>query len=323
MCVIACKYLENLGWVGIKNRDRNYKPSVSIKQSFKGGVESLYLLDSVTKYSEGVNEYGICIINSATSVKNDESQVTLARRHEKRKQKQEGTYVAPDGILVRKALKAKTLKEAIQILIDGQLVGNTLVFNENECYLIEAGRDKDDFEANMKASEEDPEHEWTDMKFTYDVKKISKNNYIVRTNHGHFLPWLGYQKNSTDEKQIKSRESSETRHNTVIKNLKNANSIEDMIKAVSDLSNKNSQLNPIRLGDYQNRTKLKTTAQFILVPKKREMIYTPVWSYVDAKNFDRVNNTKTKTYFTLKPFNVNLVEHKMSFKDFYYINNEV
>ena len=50
MCVIAAKYLDDYGWVGIKNRDRNYFLVIDIKQDSREGVEALYIFDSVTSY---------------------------------------------------------------------------------------------------------------------------------------------------------------------------------------------------------------------------------------------------------------------------------
>jgi hypothetical protein len=314
MCVIACKYIKGLGWVGVKNRDRNYKPTITVKQSFRSGVESIFIVDSVTKYSEGVNEYGLCIINSATSVKNDESEVAVARRYERSKSKKEGTYRAPDGIKVRRALKMKTPEEAVKYLSENKFMGHTLVFNENTCLLLEGGHNKEDFERNMAASELDPDREWDKMRYEHKITKVSKNDFIVRTNHGHFLPWTGYQKDSDDDAQIKSRESSEARHATVIKNLKHANTPEEMLNAISDISNSNSQLNPVRLGDYTNQKKLKTTGQLCMIPRRKELIYTPIWSDFDAKNFTKLNHQKTQTFFTLRAFNT--IQEKRQIKSF-------
>ena len=66
MCVIVAKYLEGLGWVGAKNRDRTYKPTITIKKSFRNGVERLLMWDTDTKWTEGVNEYGIAMIGAAS-----------------------------------------------------------------------------------------------------------------------------------------------------------------------------------------------------------------------------------------------------------------
>ena len=213
MCTVVVKYMDNCGWVGFKCRDRNYKPGIRFKQSFKDDVESLYMFDKNTKYSEGVNEFGVCILNAATAVKNDESEAALARRAEKAKAKKAGNWTAPDGYKLRKALKCKTPMEAAEYLASQRLVGNTAIFNQDTCLLLEGGRDKKQFEDSMKATSEDPNFEWPKMEYVYTIKEIKKSEILIRTNHGHILPWLGYQKNSDDDKQIKSRLSSESRFN--------------------------------------------------------------------------------------------------------------
>ena len=116
MCTIVAKYLEDYGWVGVKNRDRNYKPTISISQNNRDGTEAVFIVDSVTRYSEGINAYGVGILNAATSVKNDESVAAIARKYEKEKLKKEGGYKAPDGIIIRNALRYKTPKEAADYL---------------------------------------------------------------------------------------------------------------------------------------------------------------------------------------------------------------
>lgn len=45
MCVVIGKYFENIGWVGIKNRDRNYIPEISFKKTHANGLEILYFWD--------------------------------------------------------------------------------------------------------------------------------------------------------------------------------------------------------------------------------------------------------------------------------------
>lgn len=301
MCIIAAKYIENVGWVGVKNRDRNYKPKIEIRQSNKSGVESIYIMDLLTKFSEGLNEYGVCILTAATAVKNDESEAAAARRYEKKAAVASGTYKAPDGVKIRNALKQKTLKKAIQVLIDREFKGHTLIFNETECWLLEGGSNKEDFLKNKKASKADPDYEWEKMRYEYSLKKIPKTAHIVRTNHGHFLPWEGYQK--SDIEQIKSRESSETRFKIADEGIGNATTAEEMLMSISDTSNKNEQMNPVRRGDYTDKKMLKTTGQICLIPSQKELIYIPIWCDFDASNFIRTNSSKSETFFTLKAFN--------------------
>ena len=91
MCVVAVKYFEEWGFCGVKNRDRNYLPTISFKRTTKDGIESLFIVDEVTKYSEGINEFGVAILNAATAVKNDESEAADARRKQKESAKKDGT----------------------------------------------------------------------------------------------------------------------------------------------------------------------------------------------------------------------------------------
>jgi hypothetical protein len=320
MCVIACKYLTGIGWVGVKDRDRNYKPVISIIQDAREGVESIFIKDSVTKYSEGINEFGVGILNAATSVRNDESAAAAARRYERERKKSKGTYIEPDGIKIRHALRFKTPKESAEYLASVELRGHTLVFNKEECYILEGTDKKLDFDYNKKMAAENPDHEWEPMEYEFVIKKIQKDRFVVRTNHGNFLPWSGYQKDSDDSKQMFSRMSSETRHNTVIKNLQNVDSIEGMLDAISDTSNEDKQLNPVRTGDYQDRTKLKTTGQLCLIPDKCTLIYRPIWCEMDLSYVDKINSLTTKTFFELKPFR--LTENiMMSFKDYQFNYN--
>ena len=76
MCIVALKHFDDLGWVGVKNRDRNYKPSIMVKQSFSRGIERIYLYDEKTKYTEGMNENGVSILSACTQVKKDEKEGT-------------------------------------------------------------------------------------------------------------------------------------------------------------------------------------------------------------------------------------------------------
>jgi hypothetical protein len=48
-----------------KNRDRTYKPDVCIIQKEIDMVQVTYLYDEITGWIEGMNEFGIGIVNSA------------------------------------------------------------------------------------------------------------------------------------------------------------------------------------------------------------------------------------------------------------------
>ena len=55
MCVVAAKHFKGHGWILVKNRDRNYPTEVKLVQSQRAGIERLFLRDTTTGYSEGLN----------------------------------------------------------------------------------------------------------------------------------------------------------------------------------------------------------------------------------------------------------------------------
>ena len=65
MCVIAAKYFKDYGWVGVKNRDRTYKPNILIKKSHRDNIDRIYIWDENTRYTEGLNENGTSILNAS------------------------------------------------------------------------------------------------------------------------------------------------------------------------------------------------------------------------------------------------------------------
>jgi hypothetical protein len=72
-CIIVSKEI-NDKFILAKNRDRPYRPILEIVHSIIDGVEVAYLRDTLTDWSEGMNEYGIGVVNSALSVERDEAE---------------------------------------------------------------------------------------------------------------------------------------------------------------------------------------------------------------------------------------------------------
>jgi len=109
MCVLACKYFKDVGWVGVKNRDRNYRPTIRVVQSFRGGTERLYIMDSKTKWTEGLNRDGIAIISTATAVIKDEKESTISSSSSDNPQ----AFASPGGKTIRNALLLHDLDEIV------------------------------------------------------------------------------------------------------------------------------------------------------------------------------------------------------------------
>lgn len=288
MCVVATKFIDGYGWIGAKNRDRNYKTEVHINQSNRYGVQRLYIDDQLSRWTEGVNEYGLCILSAAFSVKSDEKEADKITDQRKSKRNQEG-YYSPDGRKIRKALLQKEPLKALKFLQKEKLAGATYAFNKKECYLLEGGYNvrKED------ATKENP------REYISKIVKIDKSEgYSVRTNHGILLPQLGYKKNPTDPKMKLSRKSSEMRlkytEDELKKKMEHPNEVMD---ALSVSPNNDTFFNPIRLGNIK-KGELATTGQILLIPDENSLHYRPILSTVRFE-YDRINGPESKTFFEI------------------------
>ena len=283
MCVVAVKYFDGVGFVGAKNRDRNYLPSIQIIQSNRTGVQRLYIDDLKSRYTEGLNEFGLCILSASLSVKSDEKEGDKVDAYQ-RKRNDPG-FMSPDGKTIRDALLLKKPMQAINLLIERELSGCTVVFNAEECYLLEGGYTvkKED------ATKENPRE--------YRHKVLRVKDQIVRTNHGILIPELGYDSNSEDPYFKKSRKSSEMRlkysSNSVSRNDKPL----DMLDAISVSPDKDTFMNPVRTGD-PSKGDMVTTGQLMLVPKDRTLHYRPLFSEVQFK-YSKLNGPEAKTFFEI------------------------
>lgn len=283
MCVVAVKYFDGVGFVGSKNRDRNYLPSIQIVQSNRTGVQRLYIDDLKSRYTEGLNEYGLCILSASLSVKSDEKEADKVDAY-KRKRNDPG-FMSPDGKTIRDALLLKNPMKAINFLVERELAGCTIVFNENECYLLEGG-----FTVKKEdATKEDP------REYKYKVVKIK--DQVVRTNHGILIPELGYDSNSEDPYFKHSRKSSELRLSYAKKSVSDEKNPLSMLDAISQSPDKDTFMNPVRTGDPK-KGDMVTTGQLMLVPKDRTLHYRPLFSEVQFK-YSKLNGPEAKTFFEI------------------------
>lgn len=146
----------------LKNRDRNYVPEVRIVHELREGVEVLYMEDVLTGWCEGLNEFGIGVVNSALQVNRDEAEKVVVKTVGKK---------SKDGPRVLKVLECKNLKDALETAktFEGGLKGHTLLADKDTTYGVE-GTSKHDFHA----------------------KKLPENKLYVRTNHGLHYDDSGY-----------------------------------------------------------------------------------------------------------------------------------
>ena len=164
-CVTIAKMFSG-DMVLAKNRDRNYKPRLKIVRDITSyGIEQLFVVDVDTDWTEGINELGVGVVNSALFVKRDE------KDYDKKKKTK---APSKDGVRVREALGKGTFADCVRslALYHGGIKGHTLVGNGKKLVVIE------------NTSRTKP---------VIKVKDLQKEP-IVRSNHGIEHPEQGYQR---------------------------------------------------------------------------------------------------------------------------------
>lgn len=266
MCIVIGKYFEGIGWVGAKNRDRNYVPDISFKRRGTNQNEILYFWDDITKYCEGFNSVGTSILSASLMVADDEKEV-----------KDRSKTPSKDGIKFKKALQYPSIKATAADLIQNELTGNTLIFNSETMYLLEGA-----FRPGRK--------------YFHKIREIPKDEIIVRTNHGIWLPWAGYQIREDNKAETMSRYSSEARRIIAELATKRATTPEDIINNLTMNYTGHGQMNALRT--TTKRKKMRTTSQILIVPSEKTMYVRPVQSNINF-NFWDLNNPKNQTWIEL------------------------
>ncbi len=216
-----------------KNRDRGYKAQIEIIHEIVAGIEVVYLHDKLTDWSEGMNEYGIGIINASLQVDFDEKEGDLAKQN---LEKGKAPKVSYDGLKIRTALANNKLSEAIQSIVyykgedekDVGVKGMTIVSNLKHSFIIEMT-----------------------SKHLPVIKKIDKDDTIVRTNHGVEYKDTGYTSGV-------KRDSSISRMNLAKEALKKVKSAKEVLNAMSKQYTKDNFMNPYR---RKNKYDMETTSQ--------------------------------------------------------------
>jgi hypothetical protein len=286
MCVVAAKYFPDIGWVGVKNRDRNYVPELTFEMDFSTKPQRLLLHDEMTGYTEGLNIHGISVLSASLQVMDDEKEV-----------KKRTSDDNPDGERIKHALLENKISHVVRELVINKMTGNTIIFDRDRCFLLESCNKDDEYH--------------------YKLIEIPKTDTVARTNHGLLLPWAGYQK-GIDSNQDKSRESSESRLNQAILVLKRAKNPIDIIDGLAETPNSNTQMNSLRTTTEQK--KMRTTAQEMIIPQEHTFYLRPIQSKLDI-DFWKINQSKTDLWLEIlsnRPINhPKQIEEKDQFKKYY------
>lgn len=247
MCIIVGKYFPGIGWAGAKNRDRKYIPTLDFIESDNHGIGRMMMHDLVTGYKEGINSEGISILNTSLDILDDESDVEEGR-----------VKSSPDGAIIANALMHRNVQDAVQYIIKKELVGCTIVFDQENMFLVEAS-DQDGAKP-----------------YEYKVKRIPKTQTVARTNHGIWLPWASFQRREDDPEQTADRISSEARLLQAEQVVKNAKTPEDLVNGMCQVNVDNPQLNIMRMST--GKDEFRTTSQQLCVPSERTLYCRPISS---------------------------------------------
>ena len=231
-----------------KNRDRGYTAKMELVHELIDDVEIAYWRDVDTDWSEGMNEYGIGIVNSSLLVVVDKGVEKEIKSEGKEKDKPAKKKFAADGGKIRKALTFKTIPEVIRSIVsyigedkkDVGLKGETIVSDNKNIYVVEMTR-----------------------KHAPIIKKLKKDSkLVVRTNHGIYQKGAGYTKGE-------KRESSVSRMELAKEHLKDAKTDMDVIDRLKEKYDDDPFLNPYRTDNMYN---MSTVGQIMLNLGKKEIV---------------------------------------------------
>jgi hypothetical protein len=249
MCVIVAKYFDGIGWAGAKNRDRTYIPVLDFIESESEGVDRMMMHDEITGYKEGINSRGVSILNTSLDVGDDETEVESGE-----------TKSSPDGRMIAEALKLPTAEEAARFLVKQRLCGCTMVFDQDNMFLIEASN-------------------WDGKRpYRFRARKISQDQTVARTNHGIWMPTAGMQRSPRDRQQTLDRISSESRLLLAEAVVKSASTPQDLVDGMCQVYINDPQLNILRTST--DGKKMRTTSQQLCVPRERTLYCRPVSSHM-------------------------------------------
>jgi len=249
MCVIVAKYFDGIGWAGAKNRDRTYIPVLDFIESESEGIDRMMMHDEVTGYKEGINSRGVSILNTSLDVGDDETEVESGK-----------VKTSPDGAMIAEALTLPTAEEAAKFLVQRRLCGCTMIFDQDNMFLIEAS-------------------DWDGKRpYRFKANKIPNNQTVARTNHGVWMPTAGMQRSPRDRQRTLDRISSESRLLLAQSVVESARTPQDLVDGMCQVYINDPQLNILRTST--DGKKMRTTSQQLCVPAEKTLYCRPVSSHM-------------------------------------------
>ena len=251
-----------------KNRDRNYKPKITLYHEVIDGTEILYLKDEITGWCEGMNEHGVGVVNSALAVGLDEKEKKLT-------EKDVDGVTLRDGKRMLAALSKSDLEGTLAAIQahDKGLKGHTLVADPQTTYSLEATWD------GCAVS----------CKHDYHVRKLSEKNNHIRTNHGIYHSTAGYTSKDGDNYL-----SSLARRDQAMKALRKAEKPEDIApiiygKRKIDLSD---PLNMVKLTN-----EMRTSTQTVMVLSDKVFLFYMIPGEMEFQGYKNKLPKGPKTHY--------------------------
>ena len=324
MCVIMAKRCKLKGtkkdqWFLYKIRDRNYSPEYKLEVDETNGVETLFLIDQLTAWSEGINSRGLMIVSAALDNHtdlDDNGQSSAGLPASRRRIQKAKT--------LKKAIVSKNVDEAKQILVNGRFIGTSFISNGKRLIILEIYVNNDAFE---RETNKYPKNELEKLSKAqqirkimdgitpddYDIKshEVKKDNLAIRTNHGILLDDAGYQK---DDANLEGYRSSIRRYNITKKAIKELGDDVHPFDVLTTLKNLKGidpepQNNPIRIKgkkDKDGKMPYYSSTVIMLTPTGT-MFVIPLDSEVKNKN-KLLLKPDREVDFVLLPKNLPLFE---------------
>jgi hypothetical protein len=216
----------------LKNRDRNYEPQLKVVHEVRDGVEVVYVRDEVTGWVEGLNEFGIGVVNSALQVGRDEAEKKMVRVKGKK---------SKDGPRILKVLGSRDLEGALETAqtFEGGLKGHSLIAGPEETYSLEMTR-----------------------KHEARVRRLPEGKTFVRTNHGLFYDDAGYTDGPDYTSSVVRREKAQ-------RALRQVEHPDDIARILMEKRMKDRKHPNNLVRDTDN---MRTTSQMILNLTDRELV---------------------------------------------------
>jgi len=330
MCVAVAKRIklknsDNESWFLFKLRDRSYSPKYEVRFNSKDGVESVFLIDQSSDWTEGVNSSGIMIVSTALQNHEDKKD-DGSKKDTKGKRK-----TTRNGIILRQVLSMSKIEDIIKILEDECFTGNTFVSDGKRLFVLEisvnnkkAANIQNNLLKDPKVSSMTDEeisvlvkNNLTKDDFDIAIKELtnSKESLHIRTNHGIFSKKAGYQ-----PKDGEGYESSTKRYNHVMDKLGALDDNDHPFEYLTALKNlsknevdKKEENRPVRIKG--NDTGYWTSTAVLLTPTGT-LFTIPLDSNFESTDFNRIYKQGRKVHLIVLPRDLPLFEnlHKIHFE---------